>query len=123
MRFGLTLAAGSVALLLSGGAAFAADNLMTGFYGNNVISTGGTVESRTHFKADHTFDAVFGGGMFTSKGTWEIRDGQLCRTYDPPLPNIPNPLCVPAEQHKVGDKWTVTVNGDVRQVSLVAGIQ
>lgn len=117
------IAAAAAALLLSAGSALAADDLMAGFYGNTVISTGGAVESRTHFKADHTFDAVFGGGMFNSKGTWEIKDGNVCRTYDPPIPNVPNPVCVPAEAHKVGDKWTVTVNGDVRQVSLVAGIQ
>ncbi len=117
------VAAASAALVLCITPAFAADDVMAGFYGNTVISTGGAVESRTHFKADHTFDAVFGGGMFTSKGTWEIKDGNVCRTYDPPLPNIPNPVCVPAEPHKVGDKWTVTVNGDTRQVSLVAGIQ
>jgi hypothetical protein len=117
------IAAASIALVMCGGAAAAADDLLAGFYGNTVISTGGAVESRTHFKADHTFDAVFGGGMFSSKGTWEIKDGKLCRTYDPPIPNVPNPVCVPAEAHKVGDKWTVTVNGDVRQVSLVAGIQ
>jgi hypothetical protein len=117
------VAATAAALLLCGGAALAADDVMAGFYGNTVISTGGAVESRTHFKADHTFDAVFGGGMFNSKGTWEIKDGNVCRTYDPPIPNLPNPVCVPAVPHKVGDKWTVTVNGDVRQATLVAGIQ
>jgi len=117
------IAAAAGVLLLCAGSATAADDMMAGFYGNTVISTGAAAESRTHFKADHTFDAVFGGGMFNSRGTWEIKDGQLCRTYDPPIPNVPNPVCVPAEGHKVGDKWTVTVNGDVRQVSLVAGIQ
>ena len=120
MRISLAAVA---ALLLSSSAVMAADDVMAGFYGNTVISTGGAVESRTHFKADHTFDAVFGGGMFNSKGTWEIKDGSVCRTYDPAIPNVPNPVCVPAEPHKAGDKCTVTVNGQERQVSLVAGIQ
>ncbi|MEJ0042558.1 MAG: hypothetical protein WDM81_10225 [Rhizomicrobium sp.] len=63
------------------------------------------------------------GQSFASKGTWEIKDGQVCRTYDPPPPGISNPLCVPADPHKIGDTWTVTVNGQTRNVSLAAGIQ
>ncbi len=63
---------------------------MAGFYGNTVISTGGAIESHTHFKADHTFDAMFSGmgQTFASKGTWELKDGNVCRTYDPAPPGI-----------------------------------
>src|SRR6185436_19092158 len=35
---------------------FAADDIMTGFYGNTVVSTGGMFEAHTHYRADHTFD-------------------------------------------------------------------
>lgn len=117
--------AAALAVLVLSGAAVAADDMMAGFYGNTVISTGGAIESHTHFKADHTFDAMFSGmgQTFASKGTWEIKEGNVCRTYDPAPPGVSNPVCVPAEPHKVGDKWTVTINGAERQVTLVAGNQ
>jgi hypothetical protein len=113
------------ALLLCGGAALAADDPMAGFYGNTVISTGNGIESRTHFNADHTFDAKFtqGAQIFASKGTWTAAGGQVCRTYDPPPPGFTNPICIPAEPHKVGDHWTVTAGGGTRDVTLVAGVQ
>ena len=115
----------AAALLLSGGAALAADDVMAGFYGNTVISTGNGIESRTHFRADHTFDATLAQGAqrFASKGTWAVDNGQLCRTYDPAPPGATNPLCVPAEPHKVGDHWTVAFNGGTREVTMVAGVQ
>jgi hypothetical protein len=120
------ITAAACALVLCMGPALAAgDDVMAGFYGNTAVSTGGAIESHTHFKADHTFDAVFSGmgQTFASKGTWEIKDGQVCRVYDPAPPGITNPFCVPAAPHKVGDKWTVTVNGASRDVTLLAGIQ
>jgi hypothetical protein len=116
------LIAGVTAVLLSG-ASLGADDVMASFYGNTVVSTGGAAESRTHFKADHTFDAVFAGGAFVSKGTWELKDDQVCRIYDPPVPGMANPVCVAFGAHKVGDKWSVTVNGQERQVTLLQGIQ
>ncbi len=114
------------ALALYAGAAFAADDIMAGTYGNTVISTGGGIESRTHYRADHTFDAAFSAGAqsLATKGTWSIDGtGQLCRVYDTPPPGITNPVCIPGAAHKVGDTWTVTVNGVARDVKLVAGIQ
>lgn len=112
--------------LLSAAPALAADDLMAGFYGNTVISTGGVFESHTHYRPDHTFDmtATAMGQSFSGKGSWAIDGkGQLCRTYDTPPPGITNPLCIPAETHKVGDSWTATVNGQTRNMSLKAGIQ
>ncbi|HEX4302928.1 MAG TPA: hypothetical protein VHZ78_09045 [Rhizomicrobium sp.] len=113
------------AVLLCAAPAFADDDVMAGFYGNTVISTGGGIESRTHFKADHTFDATFtaAAGSFASKGTWAISGGQVCRTYDPAPPGVSNPVCVPADPHKAGDSWTVTVNGATRDVTLKAGAE
>jgi hypothetical protein len=64
------------------------------------------------------------GQSFNDKGTWKIDDkGQLCRTYEAPPPGMPNPLCIPAASHKVGESWTVTVNGSTRLMTLKAGIQ
>jgi hypothetical protein len=123
MRAFLFGAAAHVATLST---ASAADDIMAGFYGNTVISSGGMLESRTHYRADHTFDvtATAMGQSFNDKGTWKIDDkGQLCRTYDAPPPGMPNPLCIPSESHKVGDSWTVSVNGQTRNMMLKAGIQ
>jgi len=117
---------GSAALLAASTAAIAADDMMAGYYGNTVVSVGGMLESHTHYRADHTFDltATAMGQSFNGKGTWAIDDkGQLCRTYETPPPGMPNPLCIPAESHKVGDSWTVSVNGQSRNMSLKAGIQ
>jgi hypothetical protein len=106
---------------------FAADDVMAGFYGNTAVASGGMIESHTHYRADHTFDitAHAMGTDYVFKGTWKIDDkGQLCRTYaDPAPPNTPNPLCTPIEAHKVGDTWTVTMNGNTRTITLKAGIQ
>jgi hypothetical protein len=90
-------------------AAAADDDIMAGFYGNTIISTGGIVRVRTHYRADHTFDLV-GSTMFMSgalKGTWALDGkGHVCRTAIGNLPpNVPNPSCSPIEAHKVGDSW------------------
>ena len=120
----LLLAVSGLALIAA--PAFAGDDIMAGFYGNTVISTGGMGEAHTHYRADHTFDVTFSamGQSMNSKGTWNIdAKGQLCRNYDTPPPGMTNPLCIPAEAHKVGDSWTVTFNGQTRNVTLKAGIQ
>ena len=85
--------------------AFAADDVMAGFYGNTAVSTGGSIEIHTHYRADHTFDFV-GSMMFISKtfkGTWALDGkGNICRTYigDPP-PDTTNPSCAPIVARKV----------------------
>ena len=99
-----------VATVLTFGAApaFAADDVMAHFYGNTVVSSGGMIESHTHYRADHTFDLTASamGQTFNAKGTWKIDDkGQLCRMYETAPPRMPNPLCIPAEPHKPGDIW------------------
>ncbi|HUO89057.1 MAG TPA: hypothetical protein VMU08_07775 [Rhizomicrobium sp.] len=115
------------ALALCAGPALAGDDVMAGFFGNTAVVTGGMVESHTHYRADHTFDvtATAMGQNYVFKGTWAIdAKGQLCRTYaDPAPPNATNPLCTPIEPHKVGDSWTVTMNGNTRTVTLKAGVQ
>jgi hypothetical protein len=118
----------AVSLLALGAVpAFAADDIMAGYYGNTAVVTGGMIESHTHYRADHTFDltATAMGTTYTFKGTWKIDGkGQLCRTYaDPAPPNTPNPLCTVIAPHKVGDSWTMTMNGNTRTIKLVAGVQ
>lgn len=107
--------------------AFAADDLMAGFYGNTVVVTGDGFEAHAHYKADHTLDlsGTSSGQAFSTNGTWKIDDkGQLCRSYDKTPPTMTNPFCGPATAHKVGDTWTVTTpTGAKRNISLVAGIQ
>ena len=117
--------AASVAMLCAA-PALGADDVMAGSYGNTVVSTGGPVESHTHYRADHTFDmtATAMGQTFSGKGTWAIdATGQLCRTFETPPPGTPNPLCLPVEAHKVGDTWTVSMGGQTRTATLKAGIE
>lgn len=115
------------ALVLCAAPAFAGDDVMTGFYGNTIVSTGGAAEIHTHYRADHSFDMV--GSMMgmsqTFKGSWATDDkGNVCRSFvgDAP-PNAPNPLCTPIAAHKIGDSWTVTANGQTRTLTLKAGVQ
>jgi hypothetical protein len=115
------------ALVLCAVPAFAADDVMGGFYGNTIVSTGGAAEIHTHYRADHSFDLV--GSMMgmsqTFKGTWVLDDkGDVCRTFVGAVPpNSPNPLCTPIAAHKIGDTWTVTSNGQTRTLTLEAGVQ
>ena len=121
-----TLLLGAAALITSTSLTLAGDDIMAGYIGNTLVSTGGMAEVHTHYKADHTFDgkAISMMGSLDMKGSWKFDDkGNLCRTYDSAPPGVPNPLCTPWEAHKVGDKWTATFNGQSRDLSLVAGVQ
>lgn len=110
--------------LATSGAAFAADDsVMAPFYGNTVIATGGMADTHSNYNADHTFVMNVPSLHISFKGTWKIDGANMCRTFDSPPPGTPNPLCMPVEAHKVGESWTVTVNGKTRGVTLVPGIQ
>lgn len=120
----ILIAASTLALLAV--AAAAGDDPMAGYYGNTVVASGGMIESHTHYRADHTFDLTASamGQNYVFKGTWSLANGQLCRKYDDPAPpRTPNPLCTPVEAHKVGDSWTMTMNGSSRTLTLKAGVQ
>ncbi len=117
---------GAAALFASTAFAFAGDDVMSGYYGNTVVSKGAMGESHVHYKADHTFDGSASSmlGSMDLKGTWKIDDkGQLCRTYDTAPPGVPNPLCTPIDPHKAGDSWTMTFGNSKRDVSLVKGVE
>lgn len=121
------------ALLFGTALAFAAttamaDDPMTNFYGNTVITKTPNGESHSHYKQDGTMDAALSGpmGSITLTGTWKIDDkGNLCRTYSNLPPGVPmqNPLCTPWGPHNVGDSWTITLGDQTRNVTLVKGIQ
>lgn len=108
-------------------AAFAADDMMAGTYGNTVIGKSAMFESHTHYNADHSFNATYSSAMgsMDTKGTWAVNDkGELCRTFENPPPGASNPLCVAWTAHKVGDTWSVgSPTGASVAVSLVAGVQ
>lgn len=121
MRFVLSAA---VLAALSVSPAFAAgDDVMAPYYGNTVIATGGMADTHSNYNADHTFVMNVPAFHMSFKGTWKIDGANMCRTFDAPPPGTPNPLCMPLEAHKVGDSWTVSVNGKTRGVTLVPGIQ
>jgi opacity protein-like surface antigen len=110
-------------VVLTASAAFAADDVMAPFYGNTVIATGGIADTHSNYNADHTFVMSVPTLHMSFKGTWKIDGANMCRTFDSPPPGTPNPICTPVEAHKVGDSWTVTVNGKTRGVTLVPGVQ
>jgi hypothetical protein len=119
--------AASVVLLIAV-PSLAADDIMAGYYGNTVVSTGGMAEIHTHYRADHSFDLT--GSMLgmskSFKGTWALDGkGNVCRTFTGEMPpNTVNPFCSPLDAHKVGDSWTVTgKDGKTRQATLVAGVK
>jgi hypothetical protein len=104
-------------------AAQAGSDVMTNFYGNTAVSTGGIAESHSYYRPDHTFTMKVPSFGVEFKGSWSVDNGTLCRTFEKAPPGVTNPLCTPVVAHNVGDTWTVTVDGKTRTVTLVAGIQ
>jgi hypothetical protein len=117
----LLLAVSLVAM--TAGAAFADDDPMAPFYGNTIITSGGMADLHSNYNADHTFVLNVPSVHMSFKGTWKLDGGNVCRTFDTPPPGTPNPFCTPFSAHKVGDSWTVTMNGQTRSLTLVPGIQ
>jgi hypothetical protein len=103
--------------------AYAADDVMSGFYGNTAVATGGMAETHTTYTHDHTFSMRVPAFGVEFKGTWAVNGDQICRTFDSPPPGVSNPLCVPVAAHKVGDTWTMGAGGDTRTITLVKGVQ
>ncbi|HEY8698814.1 MAG TPA: hypothetical protein VIM02_14480 [Rhizomicrobium sp.] len=107
-----------IALTLSAATAMAQET-MSPYFGNTVISKGNGPEVHTYYNADGTVTGKIIGMKLTLKGTWKVDGDQLCLTYTPPPPTVRNPICVPNEEHKIGDTW---MSGK-RTVTLVQGIQ
>jgi hypothetical protein len=112
---------GAAALFVASTAALADDDLMANTYGNTLVAvSAGGMESHTYYNADHTFSGKVPAMGFEYKGTWAIDDkGELCRTFDPPVPGRTNPDCDTFQSHAVGDKWTATDGGSI---TLVQGV-
>jgi hypothetical protein len=109
-------------VLASSVAALAGEEIMAGYFGNTVVGKSAMGESRVHYRADHTFTGTAKGllGSMALKGTWKFNEqGQFCRTYDTPSPDLPNPLCTEWAAHKVGDSW----EWSGRTITLLAGEQ
>jgi hypothetical protein len=100
-----------------------ADDVMAGFYGNTAVATGGMVDTHSYYRPDHTYVMRVPAVGAEYKGTWSVTGSTLCRTFESPPPGVSNPLCSPIAPHKVGDTWTVTIDGNTRTVTLVKGEQ
>ena len=113
---------GLAAVALSASAALAQGDPMANMYGNTlVVVSGGGMESHTMYNADHTFAGIVPSMGYKYQGTWAIDEkGQLCRTFNPPVPGRNNPDCDPADAtvRAVGDKWP---SGDGGTVTLTQG--
>jgi hypothetical protein len=115
------LVLGAAALLAASSAAMAGDDMMANTYGNTLVSvSAGGMEAHTYYNADHTFSGKVPAMGFEYKGTWAIDDkGQLCRTFDPPVPGRTNPDCDAFTSHAVGDKWN---SADGGTITLTQGV-
>ncbi len=101
--------------------AHAAD-VMSGFFGNTmVIEVPGMGEMKMMYNKDKTYEGS--GLMGEIKGTWEVKEGQLCTTQvsPEPQPGQPNPNCRPAEARKAGDSWQMESPAGPLTVTLKKG--
>lgn len=115
---------GAAALVMLAGAPALADDTaadpMAGYYGNSVVVIDAKgLESHVYYNADHTFTGIAPAYNYKFQGTWELKDGQLCSTFNPVPPGVTNPSCSPFAPHVVGDSWT---SADGGKGSLVAGV-
>jgi hypothetical protein len=116
---------GAAALVLSAVTPALADDTtaadpMATYYGNTVVVVDAKgLESHTYYAADHTFTGVAPAYSYKYQGTWELKDGQICSTFNPVPPGITNPSCNPFVPRAVGDSWT---SADGGKGSLVAGV-
>ena len=109
---------GAALLVAASVPAIAGDEVLASRFGNTTITKDAQGnERRVYYKADHTFTGKQGDASFS--GTWKIDGGTICLTADQPIQGVPNPICTPVADHKVGDTWTA----GPFTVSLVAGIQ
>jgi hypothetical protein len=96
---------------------------MSGYYGNTLITTSGIFKTHTVYRPDHTFSMRVPLIGSEYKGTWQVDGTQLCRNLEVAPPGAPNPLCITAAAHKVGDIWTIDTPMGKATVTLVQGIQ
>jgi hypothetical protein len=109
--------------ILSTVPAVAGDDIMTSFFGNTIIATGGIADVHINYYVDHSFVMTVPAFHMSFKGTWKTDGADVCRTFDSPPPGATNPQCTPLGIHKVGDSWSITTDGKVRNLELVQGLQ
>ena len=118
--------AGCAALALAGAAmAQDASDPMTPRYGNTlVIKNAKGEEARMYYNADHTWTGTMMDGA-AMKGTWELKNNQVCITQNDPVPaaDMPNPRCRDFTPHNVGDTWTVGEGENQMTATIVQGRQ
>lgn len=117
-----TLILSAVASMAVAGAAFAADDPMATRFGNTVEATNAKGEvTKLWYAEDGTFTGNANGTDF--KGTWALKDNQVCLTQTEPAPAAgqTNPVCNPVMAKAVGDSWTVGEGDAQMTIKLVAG--
>ena len=123
MRKFVMAAAAAVALA---GAVIAADDPMSGTYGNKVVTTNAKGEATTFwFKADKTYKVKTAAGQ-EGTGKWEIKDGKFCVVADVPAGQpAAAPQCSDyvGGGKKAGDTWKQKDGtGAEITVAIVAGM-
>lgn len=85
--------------LMASSAAFAAEDIMAGMYGNTLLVIDNTGTSKYRYAPDHTVTGALANGK-ALKGTWLIDAGKLCETFEGE-----KQICYPFTAHKPGDAW------------------
>jgi len=105
-------------------AAPAAADTVDAMVGNTILETmadGST--TRFKAKADNTFTVEAPNGVVI-KGAWRRNGDQLCMSQTDPAPpaGAPAESCIPIDDHKLGDSWTMKGgDGSDVKLSIVAG--
>ena len=103
-------------------AALAAGDPMAAAYENTVVSTDETGgQSKVMYNADHTYTVIRPDGA-AGKGTWSIKDGQLCVNRTEPVPPVNFCMGLDGIPSQVGDsKQTTTTDGRKFTNTMTAG--
>jgi hypothetical protein len=112
----------ALALCLAPANSASAAGPMDSLFGNTVVVTVPMIgKFKTTYQKDGTYNTL--GPMGPLKGSWTLKDGQLCRTQTEPAPSaqMTNPRCEKLEPHTVGDTWQVDAMGRKFNATLVAG--
>lgn len=104
-----------------------ADDPMANTYANTVVATSADGKvTKSHYNADKSYETTGQDGT-TSKGTWELAEGdtKICvtQTEPAPPPDAKQPACAPfLGARNPGDKWEQAgFDGQNVTVELVAG--
>ena len=106
------------------GVAFAQEtDPMTPRYGNTVVVKNAKGEEvKLFYNPDHMMTATDATGQ-TMKGTWEVKEGNICVTQTDPAPDASQPAtqCNPFQAHNVGETWTVGQGENQMTATIVQG--